>query len=64
MAQCQGDRVSWNAGRGGCETYAPGYTNNYYCSEDVDNGLVAWEACHECGMCTGSGSESRNQIIN
>jgi len=44
---CVGDRATWNAGYGGCGDYA--LTNAPYCNEDFAAGLLAAEACSECG---------------
>jgi hypothetical protein len=50
--ECQGDRSTWNAGRGDCTTYAPGWVNHQlFCSQDTDEGYTANDACEECGAC-------------
>ena len=42
----------FDAGFGDCSTYAAGLTNNGFCATDVDsNGIVAQDACAECGVC-------------
>jgi hypothetical protein len=53
---CQGDPHSWDAGYGGCSTYAAGHdnSNHMYCHEDFDShsNLLAQQVCAECGVCT------------
>jgi len=42
----------FNAGFGDCSTYAEGQSNNSFCDQDVDsNGIIAQDACAECGVC-------------
>ena len=42
----------FDAGFGGCSTYAEGLGNNSFCDQDVDsNGILAQDACAECGVC-------------
>jgi len=49
---CIDTGVPFDAGFGDCSTYAEGLTNNFFCSTDVDsNGVVAEDACAECGQC-------------
>merc|ERR1719411_401053 len=48
---CQGDRSTFNPGWGGCSTYAEGGDNDGYCSSEKDNGILAMDACSECGKC-------------
>jgi len=48
---CIGDRSTWDASYGTCDTYAPGLPNSGYCAEDVMNGILAKDACTECGEC-------------
>ena len=49
---CVDTGVPFDAGFGDCSTYAEGLTNNFFCSTDVDsNGVVAEDACAECGQC-------------
>ena len=51
---CVETETPFNAGFGDCSTYAEGLTNNGFCSSDVDsNGVVAQDACAECGVCVG-----------
>jgi len=54
---CQGDSSTWDAGFGGCSTYAPGESNDFFCDSDLSGGLYAQEACEECGQCS-----SRRQL--
>ena len=56
QAFCHGDVDTWDAGHGGCSTYAPGEVNNYkndqkYCDSDEFDGVTASEACPQCGQC-------------
>ena len=46
--------VEFDAGYGGCETYALGTTNSNWCDKDKDSTtqVLAEEACSECGKCT------------
>lgn len=49
---CIGDSENWDAGWGGCYTYAPGTYNSGYCLDDEDDaGTFAYEACEECRLC-------------
>ena len=49
---CVETEAPFDAGFGGCSTYAEGLTNNGFCSSDVDsNGILAQDACAECGVC-------------
>ena len=51
---CIDTGAPFDAGFGGCSTYALGQPNNGFCSTDVDsNGVVAQDACVECGFCVG-----------
>jgi len=48
---CIGDRSTYNAGFGNCDTYLPGTENGLHCHIDMDNGVIAEDVCSECGMC-------------
>jgi len=49
---CIVNEAPFDAGFGDCSTYAEGLINNNFCSSDVDsNGVVAQDACAECGVC-------------
>ena len=49
---CVETEAPYDAGFGGCSTYAAGLINNGFCDEDVDsNGILAQDACSECGVC-------------
>jgi len=49
---CVATDTPFDAGFGDCSTYADGLTNNFFCDQDVDsNGVVAQDACAECGVC-------------
>jgi len=49
---CSDTGVPFNAGFGDCSTYAEGLINNGFCDQDVDsNGILAQDACAECGVC-------------
>jgi len=58
--QCKGDRATFDAGWGNCESYAIHCaSNHYYCSEDMEmeagspnHGFLAQEVCSECEHCT------------
>jgi len=41
---CQNDSATWDAGYGGCSTYAQGESNHAYCKDDG-----AAEVCIQCG---------------
>ena len=50
---------NYNAGYGTCDTYSPGAVNHGWCSIDTDSsGLVAEDACSECGKCLGLTTEA------
>ena len=50
---CFETSAPFNAGFGDCSTYAEGLINNGFCALDVDsNGILAQDACAECGVCT------------
>lgn len=50
---CVGDRSTYDAGWGKCDTYDD--HNSLYCDQDTDdNGILAEDACSECGKCTDS----------
>jgi len=49
--KCTGDRSTWTAGYGGCETYTPGTQNSDFCHLDRMEGAVAGDVCSECGTC-------------
>jgi hypothetical protein len=54
---CKGSYADFDAGWGGCETYASASNGNKaYCDSDADEetGTVAAEVCPECGKCTGA----------
>ena len=46
--------IDFNAGHGGCETYAVDMDNYEYCSTDFDSSIFyfAYEVCAECGQCS------------
>ena len=49
---CVETEAPFDAGFGDCSTYAEGQSNNGFCSSDVDsNGILAQDACAECGVC-------------
>lgn len=49
---CVGDRDTWSAGYGGCETYAFGEYNADFCTDvDLTQELSAEAVCSECGVC-------------
>ena len=49
---CVETEAPYDAGFGGCSTYAAGLINNGFCDQDVDsNGILAQDACAECGVC-------------
>ena len=54
--QCAGNPATYDAGYGGCSTYAVGHKtkNNDYCAQDINKatGEVAESVCRECGACT------------
>jgi len=47
---CKGNRDTWDAGFGLCETYKN--ENQKWCSLDQKDNLFAAEVCSECGLCT------------
>jgi len=47
---CKGNRDTWDAGYGLCETYKN--ENQKWCSLDQKDNLFAAEVCSECGLCT------------
>ena len=54
-AKCAGNPATYDAGYGGCSTYAVGHNshNNGYCATDTNAaGEVAENVCRECGACT------------
>ena len=54
LPYCRGDRETWNADYGGCDTYGDPSYNQPFCNIDRDwtqDGLIAWQACIECGVC-------------
>ena len=68
---CVVTQQEWFAEYGGCDTYHPDAdeSNFAYCGEDVDdNGVVAEDACPECGLCydapTASPTESPTESPN
>ena len=51
-----GNPATYDAGYGGCSTYAVGLStgctdNNGYCAKDIAEGFVAKDVCSECGVC-------------
>merc|ERR1719495_1862775 len=42
---CQVGREQWNAGKGGCESYAPGFCNHKYCDYTKQDWLE-WNPLH------------------
>jgi len=52
--QCAGNPATFDAGFGGCSTYATSqFENHAYCAQDINKaGEVAENVCHECGACT------------
>ena len=52
LETCVETSAPFNAGFGDCSTYAEGLGNNAFCDQDVDsNGILAQDACAECGVC-------------
>ena len=52
LCPCVQSDTPYDAGFGGCPTYAEGLDNHEFCASDVDsNGVLAAEACTECGSC-------------
>merc|ERR1719410_2604077 len=49
---CKGNRDTWDAGWGLCETYKE--KNQQWCSHDQKHDLLAAEVCSECGLCEGN----------
>merc|ERR1719383_1584593 len=47
---CVGDSSTFNAGWGGCDTYAK--TNHNFCSDDSDGTNYAYQVCVECSRCS------------
>jgi hypothetical protein len=56
--QCVGDDATWDAGWGGCSTYAEGETNHWWCDKDEKDGFLAEQVCSECGKCASSSAAS------
>lgn len=48
---CQGSPDTWDAGFGGCSTYASGQSNDAFCKTDHKFDLYASQVCEECGEC-------------
>eukprot|EP00747_Dinoflagellata_sp_TGD_P164972 gnl/TRDRNA2_/TRDRNA2_185671_c0_seq1.p1 gnl/TRDRNA2_/TRDRNA2_185671_c0~~gnl/TRDRNA2_/TRDRNA2_185671_c0_seq1.p1 ORF type:complete len:179 (+),score=22.13 gnl/TRDRNA2_/TRDRNA2_185671_c0_seq1:457-993(+) len=55
LAVCKGTPSDFDAGFGGCTTYAPGMQNSGYCDKDVHGHLTAMQVCSECGKCNPPG---------
>jgi len=49
-AECVNEDT-FDAGHGGCSTYANGEKNSKYCLFDSSKGVYAYQACPECGKC-------------
>lgn len=50
--KCVGDRNTWDAGFGKCDSYTKGKANHDYCSQDSQSGILAKSVCEECGSCS------------
>jgi len=48
------EKITFQSGYGKCSVYAPGQKNHNYCTLDKDKstGILAINACSECGHCT------------
>ena len=55
LGVCAGNRATWDASYGSCETYAAGQPNADYCTDagtsSGNEGITANNACFECGVC-------------
>jgi len=51
LKACVGQKSTWNAGWGACNTYYAGSINYNYCHLDFSEGLYAKEVCPGCNAC-------------
>jgi hypothetical protein len=54
---CKGNPETWDAGFGGCATYAKTKDNHEYCGADRQDEFLASDVCKECGVCQSSAAE-------